>query len=166
MDLLIPVDPAEISDIDSPETMSDTPGPSKIKKTKEVQDLDSTSVKTTSISPEQGGDGEDIDGTKFKKNKGEVTLPRDEEDPLKKRNFSPLKPSSWKKLKATMTKLHTILTPDDFDFIVAALNDALLEIVENKRLNRRRCIIKLRLNFKGCNRCYSPAVQFPLCLYH
>jgi hypothetical protein len=34
--LLILADPAEISDIDSPETTSDTPGPSKIKKTEEV----------------------------------------------------------------------------------------------------------------------------------
>jgi hypothetical protein len=37
-DLLIPADPTEMSDPDSPETMHDTPGPSKMKKTEEVQD--------------------------------------------------------------------------------------------------------------------------------
>ena len=61
VDLLILVDPMEISDIDSLENAQDTPVPSRTKKTKEVQDLDSASVKTTSISPEKGGDGEELD---------------------------------------------------------------------------------------------------------
>jgi hypothetical protein len=95
----------EISNIDSPETASDTPGPSKIKKTEEVQDLDSASVKTASISLEQGGDGREIDGTEVEQKKGEVTPPRDEEDPSKKRKVSPSKPSSQKKSKASMTKM-------------------------------------------------------------
>jgi hypothetical protein len=56
-DLLVLAYPTKISDIDSPETTSDTPRPSKIKKTKEVHDLDNASVKTSSISVEQGGDG-------------------------------------------------------------------------------------------------------------
>ena len=64
--------------------------------------------------------------------KGKVTPPRDEEDPSKKRKVSPLKPSSRKKLKETRTKFETTLTSDDFDFIVAALNDASLEIEEKK----------------------------------
>jgi hypothetical protein len=50
----------EISDIDNPETAWDTPGPSRTKKTEEVQDLDNASVKTASISPEKGGDGEEL----------------------------------------------------------------------------------------------------------
>jgi hypothetical protein len=62
-DLLIPADPAEISDIDSPETASDTPEPSKIKKTEEVHDLDNASMKTASISPEQGGDDAELNET-------------------------------------------------------------------------------------------------------
>jgi hypothetical protein len=33
-----------------------------------------------------------------KKNKGEVTPPREETNPLKNRKVSPPKPSSWKKL--------------------------------------------------------------------
>jgi hypothetical protein len=61
LDLLIPADPAEISNIDSPKTVQDTPGPSRTKKTEEVQELGSASVKNTSISPYQGGDGEDLD---------------------------------------------------------------------------------------------------------
>jgi hypothetical protein len=81
LNLLVPADPAELSDIDSPEAMHDTPGPSKTKKNEEAQDVDSTSVKTASISPEQGGDGREIDGTEVEQKKGEVTPPRDEEDP-------------------------------------------------------------------------------------
>jgi hypothetical protein len=51
VDILTPVDPVEISDIDSPETASDTPGPSRIKKTEEVKDLDSESMNIAFISP-------------------------------------------------------------------------------------------------------------------
>jgi hypothetical protein len=69
---------------------------------------------------------------KLKQKKGEVTPPRDEEDPSKKMKVSPLKPSSRKKMKATRTKFETTLTSDDFDFIVASLNDASLEIAEKQ----------------------------------
>jgi hypothetical protein len=58
--LLIPADPTEISNIDSPKTMQDTPEPSRTKKTEEVQDLDNTSMKTASISLEKGGDGKEL----------------------------------------------------------------------------------------------------------
>jgi hypothetical protein len=57
-DLLIPAEPAEMSDPDSPETMQDTPGPNKTKKTEEVQDLSSASGKTASVSPDRGGEEE------------------------------------------------------------------------------------------------------------
>jgi hypothetical protein len=114
-----------MSDIDSPETGLDTTEPSKINKTEEVDNLDNAYVKTASISFEQGGDG-----TKVDQNKGEVTLPRDEEDPSKKRKVSPLKTSSRKKMKATRTKFDTTLTSDDFEFTITAMNDALLEIAE------------------------------------
>jgi hypothetical protein len=62
-DLLILAYPVEISNLDSPENASDTPGPSNIKKTEEVHDLDSASMKIASILAEQGGDGREIDGT-------------------------------------------------------------------------------------------------------
>jgi hypothetical protein len=76
------------------------------------------------MSPDRGGGDEVEVGQKF----SEVTLPRDEVDPLKKRTVSPLKLSSRKKSKSTMTKMKTVLTFDDFDFIIVALNDASLEI--------------------------------------
>jgi hypothetical protein len=63
VDLLIPVDPSEMFDIDSPEAVQDTPRPRKTKKNEEAQDVSSTSMKTASISPAQGGDGREIDGT-------------------------------------------------------------------------------------------------------
>jgi hypothetical protein len=63
MNLLIPADPMEISNIDSPKIVHDTFKPSKTKKTEEVQDLRSASVKTSSISPKKGGDSEEVNGT-------------------------------------------------------------------------------------------------------
>jgi hypothetical protein len=84
--------------------MHDTPGPSKTKKIEEVQEIDNASVKTASISPEKGGDGEDLNEKEVEQKQG------DEVDPLKKRKGSPLKPSSQKKSKASMTKMQTILT--------------------------------------------------------
>jgi hypothetical protein len=94
VDLLVVADPVEMFDVDSPEAMLDTPGPSKTKKDGEVQDVHSTSMKTTSISPVQRGNGEEIGGTKVEQNKGEVTPPREEEDPSKKRKITPPNPSS------------------------------------------------------------------------
>jgi hypothetical protein len=58
-DLLVSVNPTELSDIDRPEAPQDTPGPSKTKKTtktkkdEKIQDIDSRSVRTTSITPKQ-----------------------------------------------------------------------------------------------------------------
>jgi hypothetical protein len=65
VDLLVPTDPTEMSDVDIPKTMSDTPGPSKAKKDEEVQDVNNTSMKIASISPEQEDDGGERGGTKF-----------------------------------------------------------------------------------------------------
>jgi hypothetical protein len=122
-----------MSDPDNPETTQkehDTPKPSKTKKTEEVEDLSRASGKTTSVSPNRGGDDEEINGKGYKQKPSEVTLPRDEVDPLKKRKVSPLKPSFQEKSKFTMTKMNIVLTTNDFDFIIVALNDALLEIIE------------------------------------
>jgi hypothetical protein len=101
VDFLILVDPKEMFDLelDSPEAAHlehDTPRTNIRKKTEEVQDLSNTSEKTTSISPDRGGDDkvEDINGKEYEQKQGEVTPPRDEADPLKKRKVSPPKPSS------------------------------------------------------------------------
>ena len=121
MDLLIPKDPMEMSDLDSTEATHDTPGPSKIKKTEEVHDLDSASMKTASISVDKGGDGREIDGAEVEQNKGEVTLPRDKEDPSKKRKVSPPKPSSRKKSKTSMTKMQTTFV-GHYNFLINSNN--------------------------------------------
>jgi hypothetical protein len=96
---LVPVDPAEISNVESLEAIMDTLGPSKTKRDDEVQDIHSTSMKTTSISPAQGGDGEELGGTEVEQNKGEVTLPREMEDPSKKMKVTPPSPHPKRKLR-------------------------------------------------------------------
>jgi hypothetical protein len=62
-DLLVAKDPIEMSDIDSPEAMSDTPGLRKTKKDVKVQYIHSTSTKTASPSLAKGGDDEELGGT-------------------------------------------------------------------------------------------------------
>jgi hypothetical protein len=57
-DLLIPANPVEISDIDSPKDTHKEQDKPRTKKTKEVQDLSNTSRKTASVSPDRGGDDE------------------------------------------------------------------------------------------------------------
>ena len=115
VDLLVSSDPTEMSDVDNLEAMLDTPRPRKTKKDVEVQDIRSTFTKTASLSPMKGGDDEELGGIEVEQSKGEVTPPRDKAYPSKKRNITPLRPSSRKKTKATQTMLKTTLTPDDFD---------------------------------------------------
>jgi len=105
VDLLVAVEPTEMSDVDSLVAMPNTPGLRKTKKGVEVQDIHSTSTKTASLSPAKGGDDEELGGTKVEQSKGKVTHPRDEEDPSKKRKITPPKPSSKNKTKATHTTL-------------------------------------------------------------
>jgi hypothetical protein len=100
-------------------------------------------VKTASISPEQGGDGEELDDKEVKQKQG------DEVDPLKKRKGSPPKPSSRKKLKASMTKMQTVLTSEDFDFLIAALNDASLEIVEKQEAKQEEMYDRIEIELRG-----------------
>jgi hypothetical protein len=97
----------ELDSLETTHKEQDTPRTSRRQKTEEVQDLSSASGKTASISPEQGGDGdvEEMKDKEAEQKKGEVTPPRDEVDPLKKRKVSPLKSSSQKKSRATVTKM-------------------------------------------------------------
>jgi hypothetical protein len=136
-----------MSNPDSLETAHDTPRPNKMKKTEEVQDLNSALGNTTSVSPDRGGEEEKINGMGAEQKQGEVTPLRDETDPLKKRRVSPLKPSSWKKLRATVTKMKIILTTDDFDFIIPALNDTSLEIMEKKEARKEEMYDRLKVKF-------------------
>jgi hypothetical protein len=86
-------------------------------------------------------------GKGVEQKQGEVTLPRDETNPLKKRKVSPLKPSSRKKSKATVTNMKTVLTTDDFDFIIASLNDASLEIVEKQEAKKEEMYDIIKVKF-------------------
>jgi hypothetical protein len=70
VNLLVLADPMDMFDVESPETAPETFRPSNINKTKEVHDLDNTSVKIASISAEEGGDGGEIDGIEVEQNKG------------------------------------------------------------------------------------------------
>jgi hypothetical protein len=156
VDLLIPADPAEVSDIDSPEAAQNTPGPSKTKKTKQtkkdedIQDVDNRSVRTTSVTPEQGGNGEDLEEVEQR--------PEDEVEIIKKRKGSPPESSSRKKSKAPVTKMKTTLTPDDFSFLLATMNEAIEEITEKKKLSKRPCTIESRSNSKEYNKLSNLAV--------
>jgi hypothetical protein len=132
MYLLVAVDPAYMFDEESPEAMPDTPRPSRTKKDDEVEDVPSISTKTTSISPTQGGDGDKLGSKEVEQNRGEVTPPREEEDPSMKRKMTPPKPSSQKKSKSTWTTFKTTLTPKDFDFLIAALNDVSIDLAKKK----------------------------------
>jgi len=62
VDLLILANLVDFFDVDSLEAAQDTPGPSKTKKLAEVQDIDNTFVRTTSISLDEEDDGEDKEG--------------------------------------------------------------------------------------------------------
>ena len=81
-----------------------------MKKTDKVQYLRKHSGNIASVSPDRGGDDEveEANGNEDQQKQGEVTPPRDpidEADPSKKRNVSPTKPTSWKKSRATLTKM-------------------------------------------------------------
>ena len=116
MDLLVLANPAEISDIDRPEVVQDTPGPSRTKNTKEmkkleeVQNIYSGPIRTNSITPDEEGDDEE--GEEFEQQQVKVPPPRDEADSSKKRKVSPLKSSSRKKPRTPVTKMRTALTLD------------------------------------------------------
>jgi hypothetical protein len=90
--LLIPANLAEVSDIDNLVGVQNTPRPSKTKKTKktnkdeDIQDVDRISIRTTSVTPEKGSNGEDLEEVKQR--------PGDEVEIIKKRKGSPIEPSS------------------------------------------------------------------------
>jgi hypothetical protein len=116
----------DILEIDSLEAAQDTPRPSKMKKTKktketkkpeEVQDVDSYSVKTASITHDQEGNNKDLEEVEQQ--------PNDEVEVPNKRKGSPSNSSSKKKAKETMIKMKTMLTPDDFSFLLPTLNEAI-----------------------------------------
>jgi hypothetical protein len=147
-EFLIPVAKVELSDpnlIGSPVVTREeynAPNSSRIKKNEDVQELSSASEETASDSP-GGGEGDEVDkeekeekaGEEDKLKQGEVTPPwnpLDDTDPSKKRKVSPMKPTSWKKSKARKPKIQTVLTIDDFNFIIIAVSEASQDILQKK----------------------------------
>jgi hypothetical protein len=144
----------------------DIPGPSKTKKTEEVHKVDNASVRTASITLDEGGDGEEVEGIEAEQKKGEVPPPRDEEESLKKRKVSPLKPSSRKKSRTPITKMQTTLTLDDFNFIISSLNDAsLLEIVEKQEAKKEQMYNRIEIELQGVQQALQSSHTVSLCLW-
>jgi hypothetical protein len=143
--------PVEKTDISNPDiigiplvTRTEYEGPSNTKRKKkkeEVQDIDSeekdnTSEETVPDSP-RGGGGDEVnheeEGEKYKKDKGEVTPPKDpltEAETSKKRKGSPQKPSAWKKSRANKPQSQNVLTMDDVDLIITIVEDASEDILK------------------------------------
>jgi hypothetical protein len=48
-----------------------------------------------------------------------------------------------------MTKMKTVLTIDDFDFIIVALNDASLEILEKQEAKKEEMYDIIKVEFQG-----------------
>jgi ElaB/YqjD/DUF883 family membrane-anchored ribosome-binding protein len=62
--------------------------------------------------------------------------------------MTPPKPSSQKKSKATRTTLKTTLTLDDFDLLIAALNDVSLELAENQEAKKEEIFNRIKGELK------------------
>jgi hypothetical protein len=48
-----------------------------------------------------------------------------------------------------MTKMQTVLTSDDFDFLIAALNDASLEIAEKQETKQEEMYDRIEIELRG-----------------
>jgi hypothetical protein len=134
----------------------DTPRSRRRKKIEEVQKLSSASEETASESPGGGGDDEvnkeENNGEEDKQNQGEVTPPRDPIDEAKtskKRKVSPMKSTSQKKSKASKTKLQTMLTVDDFDFIIAPVSDASEDILQRNEAKQETMYETIEVELRG-----------------
>jgi hypothetical protein len=143
----------DISDIDNPEVVQDTPWPSKMKKTKkkkeknkpeEFQDVDSYSVKTTSITPDHEGNNDDLEEVEQQ--------PEEEFEVPKRRKGSPSKSSSKKKEKETVTKMKTTLNPDDFNFLLTTLNEAIEEITKKQEAKKQTMYDRAEVKLQGVQR--------------
>jgi hypothetical protein len=83
---------------------------------------------------------------------GEVTLPRnplEEAKTSKKRKVSPTKPTSRKKSKASKLKLQTVITVNDFDFIIASISDALEDILQRTEAKQETMYGRIEAKLRG-----------------
>jgi hypothetical protein len=106
--------------------------------------VDSRSVRTTSVTPDEEGNDEDLEEVEQQ--------PEDEVEVLKKRKGSPSKSSIKKKAKATVTKMKTTLNPDDFSFLLVTLNEAIEEITENQEAKQQMMYDRIEVELQGVQR--------------
>jgi len=81
--------------------------------------------------------------------KFEVPPPRDKQDSSKKRKVSPLKYSSQKKPGTPVTNMRTSLTLDDFNFIIAVVNDASQEVSERQEVKQEQMYNHIDIELQG-----------------
>ena len=103
--------------------------------------MDSHSVRTASITPDEEGNDEDLEEVEQQ--------PEDEVEVLKKRKGSPSKSSVKKKAKVSVTKMKTMLNPYDFRFLLVTLNEAIEEITENKEAKQQMMYDKIEVELQG-----------------
>jgi hypothetical protein len=60
-----------------------------------------------------------------------------------------MKPISRKKSKASKTKLQTVLTLDDFDFIIAVVSDASQDIFQNNEAKKESMYDRIETELRG-----------------
>jgi hypothetical protein len=75
--------------------------------------------------------------------------PADEADPLKKRKVSPMKPTFQKKYRATLTKMQTVLTVDDFNFIIVSVADASKDILYKHESKQEEMYDRIEVELRG-----------------
>jgi hypothetical protein len=62
---------------------------------------------------------------------------------------SPMKNTSHKKSKATKTKLQTILTLDDFNFIITSVSDASQDLLQNTEAKQESMYDRIEAELRG-----------------
>jgi hypothetical protein len=163
---LVPVEDAELSDpniIESPlVTWTEYDGQSSAKKKKkkeELQDIDSedkdnASEETVPDSP-TGGEGNEVnqeeEGEEDKRDKGEVTPSKDPlttVDASQKRNVSPEKPSARKKTRANKPQSQNVLTVDDIQLIITAVEDTSEDILQRHEAKKETLYKKIEKELK------------------
>jgi hypothetical protein len=60
-----------------------------------------------------------------------------------------MKPTSWNKSKESKPKLQTVLTVDDFDFIIAVVLDALEDILQRNEAKQEAMYDRIETNLRG-----------------
>jgi hypothetical protein len=115
--------------------------------------VDSRSIRTASVTPDEEGNEEDLEEVEQQ--------PEDEVEVLKKRKGSPSKSFFKKKSKETVTKMKTTLNPDDFNFLLVTLNEAIEEITEKQEAKQQTMYDIIEVELQGVQQAlqYNRAVS-------